>query len=239
MVKGTLGCTTPASTGPCVLIEAGTHGTPKTINLTNCDMEQGLYGMQMTACTESNLTDCTFMRNASHHINMSGGGTDGIRIHGCSFNNDGVYGRIGTPRYDINSSAGGQNVITNCLFLEGIGTGTSQVDQHINVTAGTHQVSHCNFKNGSAFNHLAQEIRHNLGYNPVGVLGPPAIPASGATFNNPYGVDCTVFVAGGTVTAIAIGGANTGLTSGAFRVPASQSVTLMYSSAPSWTWFGD
>ena len=41
------------------------------------------------------------------------------------------------------------------------------------------------------------------------------------------------------ITAIAIGGQATGLTTGAFRVPAGQSITLTYSVAPTWVWFGD
>lgn|GEM_PF-3913755 len=35
------------------------------------------------------------------------------------------------------------------------------------------------------------------------------------------------------------GGAATGLTTGAVRVPAGQTIMLTYSVAPAWTWFGD
>ena len=69
----------------------------------------------------------------------------------------------------------------------------------------------------------------------------PAIPASGAVFANPVaGVDCMVYINGGTVSAIAVGGQTlTGVTSGAVRVPAYGSITLTYSAAPTWTWIGD
>lgn len=78
-----------------------------------------------------------------------------------------------------------------------------------------------------------------FGYNPVGALPVPAIPASGTAVTNTFGVDATVYVAGGTVTAIDVAGTATGMTSGPVRVAAGQSITLTYSAAPTWTWFGD
>lgn len=81
--------------------------------------------------------------------------------------------------------------------------------------------------------------RDNQGYNPVGALTAPAIPASGTAYTNAFGVDATVYVTGGTVTAIDVGGTATGMTSGPIRVAAGQTITLTYTSAPTWTWFGD
>lgn len=85
----------------------------------------------------------------------------------------------------------------------------------------------------------SNRVSNNLGVNPSGALGPPVVPASTTAYTNAYGVDCTVFVNGGTVSAVAIGGTTTGQTGGMFRVPAGQTITLTYSSAPTWTWFGD
>ena len=82
-------------------------------------------------------------------------------------------------------------------------------------------------------------ISGNPGYNPVGPLTAPGVPATTVAYTNPFGVACAVFITGGTVTAVAIGGTSTGLTSGMFRVPAGQTIKLTYSSAPTWTWFGD
>jgi len=76
----------------------------------------------------------------------------------------------------------------------------------------------------------------NAQYNPVGIVGPPAIPATTVAYTNNYGSDATVWVTGGTVTAIAVGGTATGLTSGTFRVPSGQTITLTYTVAPSWIW---
>lgn len=46
-----------------------------------------------------------------------------------------------------------------------------------------------------------------------------------------------VNVSGGTVTAIAVDGTVlTGVTSGVIMVPSGKTITLTYSSAPSWQW---
>jgi hypothetical protein len=80
----------------------------------------------------------------------------------------------------------------------------------------------------------------NVGYNPRGSsVTQPAVAISGTAVANNTGVDCTVFVNGGTVAAVAIGGTATGQISGPFRVPAGQTITLTYSVAPTWQWFGD
>ncbi len=71
---------------------------------------------------------------------------------------------------------------------------------------------------------------------PVGTS--PSLPASTVAFTNPYNVDAMVYVTGGTVTAVAVNGTATGLTSGAFRVSAGATITLTYSVAPTWKWFG-
>lgn len=87
------------------------------------------------------------------------------------------------------------------------------------------------------------DIKGVQGFNPAGTAqlagGQPAVPGSTTPLTNRTGVDCTVQVVGGTVTQIAVAGSNTGLTSGFFRVPAGQTITLTYSVAPTWTWWGD
>jgi hypothetical protein len=73
-------------------------------------------------------------------------------------------------------------------------------------------------------------------------LGPnvaqPAVPASTVAQANNLGVDCQVYITGGTVTAVTIDGTATGLTSGTFHVGSGQSISITYSVAPTWKWFG-
>jgi hypothetical protein len=81
-------------------------------------------------------------------------------------------------------------------------------------------------------------IHDNQGYNPVGALSAPAMPASGTVQANNFGVRVRVFVSGGTVSVIAINGTATGLTSGSFELDPGETITLTYTAAPTWTWFG-
>jgi hypothetical protein len=74
---------------------------------------------------------------------------------------------------------------------------------------------------------------------PTGVGTTPSVPSSGTVYTNNSMTDATIYVSGGTVTAIAINGTATGLTSGMFRVPSQATITLTYSVAPTWVWNGD
>lgn len=76
------------------------------------------------------------------------------------------------------------------------------------------------------------------GANPYGAQTAPAIPASGTALTNPFPVTVRVFVSGGTVSAIAINGTDTGLTSGQITLGPGETITLTYTAAPAWTWFG-
>ncbi len=77
-----------------------------------------------------------------------------------------------------------------------------------------------------------------IGYQAAGALTPPSIPASTTAYTNSYGYPCMVSVYGGTVTAIAVDGVATGQTSGVFTIPPGKTITLTYSVAPTWRWFG-
>jgi hypothetical protein len=67
----------------------------------------------------------------------------------------------------------------------------------------------------------------------------PTVPAStvAATNNNAKAV--TVYIRGGTVTNITIDGVATGFTSGTFRVNPGDGISITYSVAPTWFWYGD
>lgn len=78
------------------------------------------------------------------------------------------------------------------------------------------------------------------GSNTTAGFAQPAVPSpSGTSYTNAFGVDCTVHITGGTVSAIAIGGLTTGMTSGVFTVLAGQTIALTYSVAPTWVWQGN
>lgn len=82
-------------------------------------------------------------------------------------------------------------------------------------------------------------ITDTCGANPAGPQTAPTVPSSGTALANPFPYAVTVYVAGGTVTAIDVAGTATGMTSGPVRVAAGQTITLTYTAAPTWTWFGE
>lgn len=81
------------------------------------------------------------------------------------------------------------------------------------------------------------------GYNPLGYIAPPSVPASGVEVENKTGVDCMVYLTGGTVSDIRVGatGNTAGVlstTPGSIFVPAGHFIKLAYTVAPAWQWIG-
>ncbi|MGX4584061.1 glycosyl hydrolase family 28-related protein [Paenibacillus chitinolyticus] len=82
-------------------------------------------------------------------------------------------------------------------------------------------------------------IKDNLGYNPVGNLATPTLPASGTALKNPFSTPVQVFIHVGTVTSIAKNGSNiSGMTSGQMILYPGETITVSYTAAPTWSWFG-
>jgi hypothetical protein len=139
-----------------------------------------------------------------------------------------------TQGYGIGVALYGQTAGYNNIIIEGN-------DVSGNAVAGVQNL---------ATSYSGFVIRNNLGFNPVGVLGAPDFPASGAPLINSTGYDATIYITSGTnPIAVAING--TGLTgatvqgggavSGPIRLPANQNITLTYATGgtPSWQWIGE
>jgi len=73
----------------------------------------------------------------------------------------------------------------------------------------------------------------------LGKKGSPAVPASTVPLVNPFTHGCFVRVKGGTVTAVSVAGTQyaAGSNVGVY-VDVDESITLTYSAAPTWDWFG-
>lgn len=89
-------------------------------------------------------------------------------------------------------------------------------------------------------------IQKNVGFNPKSVVAQPAVPATTVAAFNSTGVDCTVYIKGGTLTVITVGGVATGITIGsgatgiAYSIPvaANQQIAITFTVAPTWIWVG-
>lgn len=73
----------------------------------------------------------------------------------------------------------------------------------------------------------------------IGWITAPSVPASTVAVTNTYAKPVTVYVSGGTVSAIAVAGTTTGTTSGAVRVNPGDPIAITYSAAPTWKWYVD
>lgn len=80
---------------------------------------------------------------------------------------------------------------------------------------------------------------------PVSSVTQPAVPASTVAATNTTGVACVVYVVGGTLTVISVGGVATGITAAAaagaahtILVAPGQTIAITYTVAPTWTWIG-
>lgn len=185
--------------------------------------------------------------NKIAHNQFDRGVTQFVYLNGCkdtTIDSNAFQGFVGTGSKSIITVDGGSSNASNSVvnntckassgwtnFVNELSTGFAVPNTYANNdTAGLGIVRQAS--TGGIF-------RDNRGYNPVGSVTPPAVPASGTAQSNNTGYDCMVLVTGGTVSNIAIGGINTGQTSGWFRVPALQTITLTYTVAPSWSWYGE
>lgn len=147
----------------------------------------------------------------------SSGKIANVLIHGSSFQANGIESSpTATAFVWVDPSVTGQVEINECL-VNGAPTTAPFVDE---TQKGVLHVS------------------HTQGYNPVGPITAPDLPASGTAVVNSYFVDMMVYISGGTVTEIAVNGVSTGLTAGSIYLPVGSSLTLTYSAAPTWTWVG-
>lgn len=230
-----------AQAQPVVLIESGANGTPEAVTFSAGRIQNGTPGMRVTAGNRITATGVDFYQNANYGFQTSGSASPSIWVLGCTFNLNGYV--AAASNFDLISSiTNGLIIVSQCLFATPVGTSSQQVASAVSANGMT--VTKDNrFSSATAFGGggggFPLLARGNQGYNPVGNLTPPAVPASTVAQANPFGTDCTVYVRGGTVTVISVAGGTTGLTSGSFRVAVGQSITLTYSVAPTWTWVGD
>lgn len=232
------------STGNIVSIESGSNGTPNQCSIRGGIVEGGLAGVNISAATNIEIVDLQIYNNGTYGINISGS-SDGIQINNCNFNGNGSAGSSG--RYDIQSSTTLRVAVDGCMFQTAQGSTAGKTNNVGNITAGTVIFQNCQFigtgyNGGNIFNNYPYLITNCLSFNPVGNITAPTIGASPYTAPK-QSYDCMVYIKGGTVSAISVGGTATGLTlaTGGFvsvLVPAQTQIIITYSAAPTWTWFG-
>ena len=201
------------------------------------------------------ITNCNIEGNSEHGISVNQFGSysliTGCKLYANSGSGNGIADGISVNGVS-GSPVGGVVVENNFIYSNMFSGGTTQAHAinfgafHQLCTAIGNNVGFAGTQatwspSNSGINGFGQSdyVANNPGFNPVGLLSGPSIGTSGIATTNPWGVPATIYVTGGTVSDIAINGSSTGLTSGMFRLGPSQSITLTYSVAPTWTWIGE
>lgn len=209
--------------------------------VSQCDIDECDTGLQLTFCHYPTVSACHFDRGVTRFIYNHG--AIGARLtHNHFSSRDPVFG-VGSTTVVVDSN-GADSVVANNIWQTGT-TWTNALSEVAGPTAASLYES--NDFGGLAIVRLntaaGATLRGNVGYNPQGAnVAQPAVPSSGFAQVNTTGVDCMVEVIGGTVSQVAIGASNTGAPPAAsawYRVPVAQSITLTYTVAPTWTWYGD
>ncbi|MGZ4530821.1 MAG: hypothetical protein ACXVXP_00545 [Mycobacteriaceae bacterium] len=122
----------------------------------------------------------------------------------------------------------------------GFAATTYHVDDNSNFLRGN--AAWHNFSNASGQQGAGPTVHGGSGLRLInytqsgGHVTAPGVPSSTVALQNPFWRDAAVTVTGGTVTAIAVDGVATGLTSGTVIVPSGKTITLTYTGSPNWNW---
>lgn len=193
---------------------------PTAIDLTNCDIYSNT-GSGILATTPGvqdwSAMQCRIAGNGVG-VNLAAGATHWPRL---LENVIGPTGGIGANTVGLTVGAGAYaglriagNVITGNTTNVSFGAATV-------ATAG-------NFR-----------VKDNAGLNPHNTAVTPSFPTSGTTVTNTTGFDVLVFLKGGTVSAITIGGVSTGLTAaltGSLLLQPGATIAINFTVAPTWVW---
>lgn len=208
------------------------------VRITDCDFDACWTGVLLNFSNASVVQGCSFARGYSNFIHNIG--AKQAKVIGNQFE-DWAGNATNNPNAAplVVENTGLDNLYVGNVFRNG-DTWPYGIYEN-NGPTGVSLYAHNDLR-GSAVMRATTNggiFRGNLGYNPVGPLTSPTMPASGVALTNPFGVDCTVYFSGGTVTAIAVAGQTLGITSGAVRVSAGETLTITYSAQPVWHWIGE
>lgn len=195
----------------CTAISNNRHG----INLdyaTRIQINGGMYGSNFKPSAFGGLGARNGLAGAGSGLYISGI-CDRISVNGGKFEHNKDYG------IDIASGA---------TKVEVLGAET-----RFNISGGALR----NLANGT---NPEARIKDVAGYNPLGFISAPAVPASGTAITNLSGVDAMVYLVGGTLTGnVEINGHGVlAVTNIGYYLPAGATIKLNYSVAPGWSWNG-
>jgi Pectate lyase superfamily protein len=210
----------------------GCYITGSDNQIINTSFDECDVAIEIYFAKDNLIQGCNFDRGLTSHIKLNG--ASNTRVANNCFQD---FSGTGSQKIiDVLGGANGNNMIQNNMFEPGNGW-TYSIYEETGQT-GVNYYEHNDFGSYTV-TRLVGIFRFNAGYNPRGSITAPGIPTSGTAYTNASGYDCMVYVHAGTITAIAVGGTATGLTSGSFHVLAGQTITLTYTGTPVWVWFAE
>lgn len=122
------------NTGPCVLIEDGTNGSPQNVQISGGVIQQGSPGVRISGASKQiHFSTSRIINNQTHGVEVTGTSTT-LYLDQLFFSSSG-QAATGT-NYDINWSGSAVGFVTNCRFASAIvATGNAGVQQTINVAS--------------------------------------------------------------------------------------------------------
>lgn len=226
----------PSFPSPCIQITSSGGNSPNNITIRGGIAEGCEPNLAISGGSSNILIDGVIFLNAgTNGVQVAGTATQ-VSIVNCFFV---VSGVVAGTNYDLVWSSTGKGIIRGNWFTTAQGNSSGQVTAAMNPSAGTVIVDGNYFNGAQAFNtNFPKKATSNAGYNPVGHVTSPSIPATNVAFTNPFGSDAFVSITGGSVTTIAVGGSPTNLVPPcSIFLPQGQTITLTYSVSPAWTWF--
>lgn len=183
----------------------------------------GTGGSLVTLCLFCGRCDTLVFRDL--HMIGAGGGTNTHTISWQTFGGQGFPDNITVENCDFNP--GGANA--NGMLVPNAFSVNSRV--YINNPGHDNGITYPPFGVGNIIWNDPMTVF------PQSAFTQPTLPSSGTAYTNNLSLPMVVVVSGGTVSAIQVNGANTGLTSGAFYLKAGQAIKVTYSATPSWYWY--
>jgi Pectate lyase superfamily protein len=173
-----------------------------------------------------------------------GTGTTAIRLVGQSSQENSFIGTSISGYYDTSGTGislenTNSNTFAN-VKVDGSTTGVRFVDTNNTNTS----LTDCDFSNGvttaiaGSVANTGNRVMNCKGFSAAALVSSPAMVSSGGSVTNSFGVAVRVFIYGGSVSLLRVNGVGAGFSSGVVTLQPGESISLTYSSAPSWNWIG-
>jgi hypothetical protein len=199
-----------------------------------------------------NFNGCTAIANNRHGMNIDF--ARGVQINGGFYGSNfkpSAFGGLGA-RNGLSGTGSGLVIgaASDRVLVNG-GKFENNADWGIDIVAGATKVQ---IQGAEMRFNVTGQVRNNAnastaearifnvaGYNPLGFISAPAVPASGTAVTNLTGVDVMVYLVGGTLTGnVEINGHGVlAVTNVPYFVPAGSTIKVTYSAAPGWSWNGN